>query len=96
MNTGFSRYGDINVNRNINMNAHNYGHHGGCCYRDHYHPIATAAAVALAVGTIVSVLPADCQVQWVDNFNYELCGDVWYQPRMVGSSTTYVVIDDPQ
>ena len=27
---------------------------------------------------------------------YQQCGNVWYQPQFVGTSTTYVVVNQPR
>ena len=46
---------------NVNVNRH-VDRHGGCCYHDRHHPIATAAAVTTAavVGSIVYSIPPGC------------------------------------
>lgn len=93
---------NININNNVNVNVNNkYNnnhHHGGCCYYRPYHPVATAAAItatAMIVGSIVNTLPVGCQTVIVNGFGYQQCGSTWYQPQISGSSTTYVVINDP-
>ncbi len=78
---------------------HRGGYHGGgCCYHDNYHPIATAAAItatAIVVGSIVNTLPPSCSTVIVNGYAYQQCGNTWYQPQMSGSSTTYIVVNNP-
>ena len=73
----------------------------GCCYHGGGWGAAaavatTAAVTAAVVGTRVYSLPSSCTVVVVDGFSYQQCGNVWYQPQIAGSSTTYVVVDAPQ
>jgi len=89
---------DVNINVNKNYHNNNGYHHGGCCYYNRYHPVATAAAVtatAMVVGSIISTLPVGCQTVIVNGFAYQQCGSTWYQPQISGSTTNYVVINDP-
>ncbi len=72
----------------------------GCCYHGGGWGAAaavatTAAVTAAVVGTRVYTLPSSCTVVVVNGFSYQQCGNVWYQPQISGSSTTYVVVDDP-
>jgi hypothetical protein len=92
---------NVNVNRNVNVNVDRdvYVHGGyystGCCY----HPVATAAAVTatvLAIGTIVSSIPPSCSAVIVGGVTYQQCGSTWYQPRFVGTTTSYVVVAAPR
>lgn len=105
-NTSVNRNTNINRNDNVNINSrrdvdididvdHRGGYYGGCCY----HPVATAAAVTAAavvtaavVGSVVYSLPPACSTVIVNGFAYQQCGSTWYQPRMSGSSVTYVVV----
>ena len=98
---------NVNSNRNKNVNVdidvdHRGGHHNGCCYNDHdnFHPVATIAAVAVTaavVGSIVnaSAMPPGCTTVMANGYTYQQCGNTWYQPRMSGSSTTYIVVNPP-
>ncbi len=93
---------NVNVNRNVDVNVNRYGggyYAGGCCYR----PVATAAAVTAAtvataavVGSIVNTLPPSCSTVIVNGFTYQQCGSTWYQPRLAGTTTNYVVVSAPQ
>ena len=107
---------DVNVNKNVhkdvNVNRHvdrdvdidiDVDRHGGCCYHDRHHPIATAAAVTTAavvtaavVGSIVYSIPPSCTTVIVNGFAYQQCGSTWYQPQISGSSTTYIVVNPPR
>ena len=87
---------DVNINRNVNIDVDH--RHGGRYYDRHYHPVATAAAVATTaavIGSIVYSLPSNCTTVVVGNVSYRQCGSTWYQPRYAGGSTTYVVVNDP-
>ena len=92
---------NVNVNRNVNVNDSYHGGYygGGCCY----HPVATAAAVtatavatSAVVGSIVDRPPAGCVTTVVNGLAYQQCGNTWYQPRMSGTTTTYVVVNAPR
>ena len=93
---------NVNSNRDVNVNVnHNSGYYGGggCCYHDHYHPLATVAAVAVTaavIGSMVNTLPPSCTMVMMNGFAYQQCGSTWYQPQMSGSSTTYVVVNAPR
>ena len=56
----------------------------------------TAIVTAAVVGSTVNVLPAGCSVTYVNGFAYQQCGTVYYQPRISGTSTTYVVVNAPR
>ena len=96
-----SSFNNVNINRNVNVNADR----GGCCYGgyggwDHdYHPVATAAAVGAAVavtsavvGSFVSTVPMGCVPINYGGMFYQQCGSgVWYQSENNG----YVVSNPP-
>ena len=96
---------DTNVNRNVNVNTNvnRYGYGGGCCYygRPVYpaYPAAYAAAAivatAVVVGSIVNTLPVGCTTVYRNGFAYQQCGSTYYQPQFSGSSTTYIVVNNP-
>ncbi|HTS05626.1 MAG TPA: DUF6515 family protein [Candidatus Eisenbacteria bacterium] len=105
VNANINKNYNANVNRNVNVNVHHdvdvhggyYG--GGCCY----HPVATAAAVtatamvtAAVIGSMVNTLPPSCTVVMINGLTYQQCGNTWYQPQFVGTSTTYVVVAAPR
>ena len=102
-NTNVNRNTNINHNTNVNVHKdvdidvdvhHGYGH--GCCYDNHYHPVAAAVVTAAVIGSIIYSLPPACTVVYVNGFAYQQCGSTWYQPQFVGTSTTYVVIAPPR
>ncbi|MGY2189588.1 hypothetical protein D3C81_102910 [compost metagenome] len=98
-----------NVNRNVNIDNHrdvdiDVDGHGRYGYDDHYHPIATAAAVtatvavtAAVVGSIMTPaqMPTNCVQVMQYNTVYMQCGSTWYQPQYQGSDVTYVVVNAP-
>lgn len=92
---------NIDIDRDIDVHG-GYGYHGyhGCCYYGGWSTAAavatTAAVTAAVVGSIVYSLPPSCTAVVVNGFTYQQCGSVWYQPRITGSSTTYVVVDQPR
>ena len=85
---------DVDFDRDIDVDV------DGCCYRGGWGAAAavatTAAVTAAVVGSVVYSLPPSCTVVVANGFSYQQCGDVWYQPQLTGSSTTYVVVDSPQ
>lgn len=97
-----------NVNRNVNVNSNrdvniNVDNRGGR-YDDHYHPVATAAAVTATavvttavVGSIInaSQMPPNCVQVMRGNAAYMQCGSTWYQPQYQGSNVTYIVVNQP-
>jgi hypothetical protein len=107
-NTNFNRNvnvnNNVNVNRNVNVNINNNYHGGGyygggCCY----HPVAVAAAVtatavvtAAVVGSIVHSVPPSCSSVIVNGLAYQQCGSTWYQPQFSGTTTTYIVVNQPR
>jgi hypothetical protein len=84
---------DIDFDRDIDIDV------DGCCYRGGWGTAAavatTAAVTAAVVGSVVHTLPPSCTVVVANGFSYRQCGDVWYQPQLTGSSTTYVVVNPP-
>jgi hypothetical protein len=105
VNVNANRNVNVNVNRNVNVNNNIHGgyygggyYSGGCCY----HPVAVAAAVtatavvtAAIVGSMVHTLPPSCSMVIVNGLSYQQCGSTWYQPQFSGSTTTYVVVNQP-
>lgn len=53
---------------------------------------AVVAGTAVAVGTIVAVLPAQCTTVVVDGAAYRRCGQTYYR----SSGGTYVVVNPPR
>jgi hypothetical protein len=92
---------NIDNHRDVNIDVDGRGRYG---YDDHYHPIATAAAVtatvavtAAVVGAIVrpAQLPTNCVQVVRVGVTYMQCGSTWYQPQYQGSDITYVVVNAP-
>jgi hypothetical protein len=105
-NRDFNRDVDRRVDRDVNID-NDWNIDGdwdwndrwdGCCWR----PLAGAAvaagayATAAAIGSVVYTLPPSCTVVIVNDITYNQCGDVWYQPQFIGTSTQYVVVTAPQ
>lgn len=98
-----------NSNRNVNINNYrdvdiDVDGHGRYGYDDHYHPIATAAAVTATVAVTAAVVgsiltPAQMPSSCVQVIRYDVaymqCGSTWYQPQYRGSDVTYVVVNAP-
>lgn len=92
---------NIDNHRDVDIDVDGHGRWG---YDDHYHPIATAAAVTATVAVTSAVvgsilrptqMPSNCvQVIRVD-VTYMQCGSTWYQPQYQGSDITYVVVNAP-
>ena len=84
----------LNVNRNINVTRNvdvvGGGWHG--YYPSPYHPVATAATI----GSIAHSIPPSCVTTVVNAMTYSQCGTTWYQPRYVGSSVQYMVVNPPK
>jgi hypothetical protein len=100
INTGNINTGDVNINRDVNVDVDN-GWHGDWDY-NHYHPVATAAVVTAAVATTAWVmgsyyrsLPPNCATIYRGTVVYYQCGTYWYQPVYSGSSVQYVAIAAP-
>ncbi|GGP18864.1 hypothetical protein [Silvimonas iriomotensis] len=94
-------HNNVNVNRDVNVNVDG---DRGRYYDDHYHPVATAAAVtatvavtSAVVGSIVNAnqMPSSCVQVMRGNTAYMQCGNTWYQPQYQGSNVTYVVVNAP-
>lgn len=92
---------NINNNRDVDIDVDGRGRYG---YDNHYHPIATAAAVtatvavtAAVVGSIMTPaqMPPSCVQVMQYNTVYMQCGSTWYQPQYQGSDVTYVVVNAP-
>lgn len=88
--------GDVNINRNTNINVDNDHHRD---WDDDYHPIArgvafgTAAAVTSAViGSMIYTLPPACSPY---RGSYYYCGGVYYEPQYQGDKVVYVVVNQP-
>lgn len=100
---------NVNRNRNVNIDNHrdvdiDVDGHGRYGYDDHYHPIATAAAVTATVAVTAAVvgsiftpaqMPNECVQVIRYNVAYMQCGSTWYQPQYQGSDVTYVVVNAP-
>ncbi|GAB7125914.1 hypothetical protein JCM19000A_04210 [Silvimonas sp. JCM 19000] len=97
---------NVNVNNShndVNINVENNDRRG-YGYDDHYHPVATAAAVTATVAVTSAVVgailtPAQMPPSCVDvmrgNVAYRQCGNTWYQPQYQGSNVTYIVVNAP-
>jgi hypothetical protein len=98
-NNTVNRNTNIDVDRDIDVDV-DVDRRGGCCYRSGWGTAAavatTAAVTAAAVGSIVNTLPPSCSTVVVNGFAYQQCGNVWYQPQITGSSTSYVVVNAPR
>jgi len=100
-NTNVNRNTNINSNRNVNVNVDS--DRGWNDHYDHYHPVATAAAVtatvavtSAVVGSIVNSPPSSGCVQTIQGgVSYTQCGSTWYQPQYSGSQVNYVVVNPP-
>ena len=92
---------NIDNHRDVDIDVDGRGHFG---YDDHYHPIATAAAVTATVAVTSAVvgaiirpaqLPSNCVQVIRYAVTYMQCGSTWYQPEYQGSNITYVVVNAP-
>jgi hypothetical protein len=92
---------NIDNHRDVDIDVDGRGRYG---YDDHYHPIATAAAVTATVAVTSAVvgaiftpsqIPADCVQVMRYNTAYMQCGSTWFQPQYQGSNVTYVVVNAP-
>lgn len=59
-------------------------------------PAAAAAGGAVALGTVVTALPAGCSSQPVGQVNYYKCGTVYYQAAFQGTTLVYVSVAPPK
>ena len=57
---------------------------------------APVAAGAVAVGTVVSALPAGCTTSAVGGVEYNHCGNDWYRSAFQGNNLVYVTTAPPQ
>ena len=88
---------NVNVNVNKNVYIHGSSYSGGaCCYNPAPVGVAVVGTSTVVVGTRVTVLPASCTVVRVNGFTHSHCGNTWYQPQFVGTSTAYVVVAAPR
>lgn len=92
---------NIDNSRDVDIDVDGNGRYG---YDNHYHPIATAAAVTATVAVTAAVvgsiftpaqLPPSCVQVIQYNTAYMQCGSTWYQPQYQGSDVTYVVVNAP-
>ncbi|WP_447650387.1 hypothetical protein [Pseudomonas abietaniphila] len=92
---------NIDNHRDVDIDVDGRGRYG---YDDHYHPIATAAAVTATVAVTSAVvgaifspaqIPSDCVQVMRYNTAYMQCGSTWFQPQYQGSNVTYVVVNAP-
>lgn len=92
---------NIDNSRDVDIDVDGRGRYG---YDNHYHPIATAAAVTATVAVTAAVvgsiftpaqLPTSCVQVIQYNTAYMQCGSTWYQPQYQGSDVTYVVVNAP-
>lgn len=92
---------NINNNRDVDIDVDGHGRYG---YDNHYHPIATAAAVTATVAVTAAVvgsiftptqMPTSCVQVIRYNTAYMQCGSTWYQPQYQGSEVTYIVVNAP-
>jgi hypothetical protein len=85
---------DVDIDRDVDVDIDR-----GCCYHGGWGTAAavatTAAVTAAVVGSVVHSIPASCSTVVIHGFTYEQCGSTWYQPRISGGSTTYVVVNPP-
>ena len=94
--TSVNNVNNVNVDRNVNVNAN-----GGCCnngWDNDYHPVARAAAVGAAVavtsaviGSMVNTVPASCVPVNYGGMVYQQCGGTWYAPQ----GSQFVVVAPP-
>ena len=107
INTGNINTGDINIDRDVNVdvdhdgwgNWHDVDIEGGPgdweIDVDHYHPIATAAAIATTaaiVGSYYYAVPVGCPLVYTYPQPYYYCGNTYYERRMQGDTVVYVVV----
>jgi hypothetical protein len=94
---------NVNVDRDGAINVNGDGDNwGGCCDYDNDYPWgaglavgAAAAWTAAAIGSTVYTLPPSCSSVYVHTSWYNHCGGVYYMPQFEGTTTSYVVVDDP-
>lgn len=91
----------VTINHYENNSHHGSHHHHDHwdSWDDHWHPVRTAATVAVTaavVGSIVRSVPPNCSTVIVNGISYSQCGNTWYQPQYAGSSVQYVVVNPPR
>jgi hypothetical protein len=95
--TNVNRNTNVNVDRNVNVDIDNDWDND---YNDYdRHPVARGAAIAattaIVVGATYRTLPPACAPSPYGGVTYYSCGGAWYQPRYVGSSVEYIVVNQP-
>ncbi len=63
--------------------------------RRHIYVGGAAVAAAVAIGTVVVALPAQCTAVAYANVTYHNCSGVYYQPHLVGTQVNYIVVQAP-
>jgi hypothetical protein len=87
---------NVNIDRDVDVNVRRNYYDG---WDDHWHPVASAAAVtatAVAIGSLVRTLPPSCSTVVVDGVSYSQCGGTWYLPQYSGTTVQYVVVNPPR
>lgn len=115
INTGNINTGDVNINRDVDVNVDHDGWGGWHDVDvdidggagdwqidvdvDHYHPIATAAAITTVAATTAAMthayyysVPVGCPIVHTYPVPYYYCGGVYYDQRMQGDKVVYVVV----
>jgi len=54
------------------------------------------SSMAATTRSVVYSLPVDCTTIVVDGIGYQQCSNGWYQPRYVGTTVQYIVVDAPR
>lgn len=57
---------------------------------------AGVAVTSAVIGSIAYALPPSCTTVVVNGIGYQQCDNAWYQPRYVGTTVQYVVVDAPR
>lgn len=94
--------GNINIDKNININNNWDSHHGR---HGHYNSAGVFIAGAIVGGAVVaaatpnvtyiSTLPCSVAPLLVSSINYYRCGSTWYQRGYSGDNVTYVIVNAP-
>lgn len=58
--------------------------------------VVVGATTALAIGSVVSSVPANCVPVLINGLTYQQCGNTWYKPEYVGVQLQYVVVPPPR